>query len=126
MSDARKTTVSATSSGLATRPSGIEALSALSLSGSVVVDVLIGVSTAPGATLSTLMPWGPSSTAALRVSIRIPPFDTQYGVLPGIGQSSWTEEMLMMTPPPPWAMNCLAASCDPKNALFRLTAITLS
>ena len=47
-------------------------------------------------------------------------------MLPGIGQSSWTDVMLMMRPPPPWAIICLAASWVPKNALFRFTAITFS
>ena len=28
----------------------------------------------------------------------MPPFDTQYAVLPGIGQSSWTDVMLMIAP----------------------------
>ena len=72
------------------------------------------------------MPCGPSSTPAVRVSMRMPPLDTQYAVLPGIGQSSWTEVMLMIRPPPPWAIICLAASCVPKKALLRLIAITLS
>ena len=47
-------------------------------------------------------------------------------MLPGIGQSSWTDVMLMIRPPPPWAIICLAASCVPKKALFRLMSITLS
>ena len=41
-------------------------------------------------------------------------------MLPGIGQSSCTDVMLMIRPPPPWAIICFAASCVPKNALFRL------
>ena len=56
----------------------------------------------------------------------MPPFDRQYAVLPGMGQSSWTEVMLMMRPPPPWAIICLAAIWVPKKALFRLMSITLS
>ena len=67
-----------------------------------------------------------SSTPAVRVSMRMPPLDRQYAVLPGIGQSSCTEVMLMMRPPPPCLIICLAASCVPKNALFRLIASTLS
>ena len=47
-------------------------------------------------------------------------------MLPGIGQSSWTEVMLMIRPPPPWAIICLAAIWVPKNALFRLMSSTLS
>ena len=39
----------------------------------------------------------------------MPPFETQYAVLPGIGQSSCTDVMLMIRPPPPWAIICLAA-----------------
>ena len=69
---------------------------------------------------------GASSTPAVRVSMRIPPLERQYAVLPGIGQSSWTDVMLMMRPPPPWAIICLAANCVPKNALFRFTAMTFS
>lgn len=42
----------------------------------------------------------------MRVSMRIPPLDSQDAVLPGIGQSSWTDVMLMMRPPPP----CFASS----------------
>ena len=72
------------------------------------------------------MLWGPSSTPAVRVSIRIPPFDRQYGAFPGMGQSSWTELTLMIRPPPPWAIICLAASCVPKKALLRLIARTFS
>jgi hypothetical protein len=34
--------------------------------------------------------------------------------------------MLMIRPPPPWAIICLAASWVPKKALLRLTASTLS
>ena len=56
----------------------------------------------------------------------MPPFETQYGVLPGMGQSSWTEVMLTMVPPPPWEIICLAASCVPKNALLRLISSTFS
>src|SRR6266568_2031488 len=63
------------SSGLAKRPSGIASLSALSFFGSSTVDRLIGVSTAPGPTPTTWMSCGPSSTPAVRVSIRIPPLD---------------------------------------------------
>lgn len=47
-------------------------------------------------------------------------------MLPGIGQSSCTEEMVRISPPSPWEMNWLAAAWEPKNALFILTAITLS
>ena len=47
-------------------------------------------------------------------------------MLPGIGQSSCTDVMLMMRPPPPCLIICLAAICVPKNALLRLTFITLS
>ena len=43
-----------------------------------------------------------------------------------MGQSSCTDVMLMMRPPPPWAIICLAASWVPKNALFRLMARTFS
>jgi hypothetical protein len=70
-------------------------------SGSCMVETLIGVSTAPGPTPTTVTPCGPSSTPAVRVSMRIPPLDRQYGMLPGIGQSSWTDVMLMIRPPPP-------------------------
>ncbi len=45
-------------------------------------------------------------------------------MFPGIGQSSWTEEVLRTRPPPPRLMNCLAAAWVPKNALFMLVAIT--
>ena len=47
-------------------------------------------------------------------------------MLPGIGQSSCTDVMLMIRPPPPWAIICFAASWVPKNALFRLMSITFS
>ena len=47
-------------------------------------------------------------------------------MLPGIGQSSCTDVMLMMRPPPPWAIICFAAICVPKNALFRLMSSTFS
>ena len=58
--------------------------------------------------------------------MRMPPLDTQYAVLPGIGQSSWTDVMLMIRPPLPWAIICLAAIWVPKKALFRLMSSTRS
>ena len=60
----------------------------------------------PGATPTTVIPCGASSTPAVRVSIRTPPLARQYGALPGIGQSSWIELMLMIRPPPPWLIIC--------------------
>ena len=45
--------------------------------GSFIVAVLIGVATAPGPTLTILIPCGPSSWPAVRVSIRTPPLDRQ-------------------------------------------------
>ena len=45
--------------------------------------VLIGVATAPGPTPTTVMPCGPSSTPAVRVSMRMPPLDRQYGGVAG-------------------------------------------
>ena len=80
----------------------------------------------PGATPTTVIPCGASSTPAVRVSIRTPPLAAQYGELPGIGQSSWIEEMLMIRPPPPCLIICFAASWTPKNALLRSIAITRS
>ena len=41
-----------------------------------------------------------------------------------MGQSSWTDVMLMIRPPPPWAIICFAATCVPKKALFRLMSST--
>ena len=72
------------------------------------------------------MPCGASSTPAVRVSIRTPPLARQYGELPGIGQSSWIELMLMIRPPPPCAIICFAASWTPKKALLRSIAMTMS
>ena len=86
----------------------------------------MGVATAPGPTPTTWMPCGPSSTPAVRVSIRMPPLDRQYAVLPGIGQSSCTEVMLMIRPPAPCAIICFAAIWVPKKALLRLMSITRS
>ncbi len=39
--------------------------------------VLMGVAMAPGAMLLTVMPRGPSSTARLRMSMRMPPLEAQ-------------------------------------------------
>ena len=47
-------------------------------------------------------------------------------MLPGIGQSSCTDVMLMMRPPSPCAIICFAATCVPKNALFRFMSKTKS
>ena len=47
-------------------------------------------------------------------------------MLLGIGQSSCTEVMLMMRPPPPWAIICFAANWVPKKALLRLMSSTFS
>ena len=47
-------------------------------------------------------------------------------MLPGIGQSSCTDVMLMIRPPSPWAIICLAASWVPKKALLRLISSTFS
>jgi len=58
--------------------------------------------------------------------MRMPPLDRQYGVMPGIGQSSWTELTLTIRPPLPAAIICRAASWVQKNALRRVTASTLS
>src|SRR5580704_3044586 len=73
------------SSGCAMRPSGMTASSLASSAGSFIVEVLIGVATAPGPTPTTSMLWHASSTPAVRVNIRIPPFDRQYAVLPATG-----------------------------------------
>jgi hypothetical protein len=51
-----------------------------------------------GPTPTTRILCGASSTPAVRVSMRIPPLDRQWAVLPGISQSSCTEAMLMMRP----------------------------
>ena len=80
----------------------------------------MGVSTAPGPTPTTRMLCGASSTPAVRVNMRTPPFERQYAALPGIGQSSCTDVMLMMRPPVPWAIMRFAASWVPKNALFKI------
>ena len=80
----------------------------------------------PGATPTTVIPCGASSTPAVRVSIRTPPLARQYGELPGIGQSSWIDVMLMIRPPPPCLIICFAASWTPKKALLRSTAMTMS
>ena len=45
--------------------------------GSASVSLLIGVSTAPGPTPVTMIPWTASSTPAVRVNIRMPPLDRQ-------------------------------------------------
>ena len=90
------------------------------------VERLIGVATAPGPTPTTRMPCAASSTPAVRVSIRMPPLARQYGVFPGIGQSSCTEVMLTIRPGPPCLIICLAAIWVPKKALFRLIVSTLS
>ena len=50
----------------------------------------------------------------------MPPLERQYAVLPGMGQSSCTDVMLMIRPPPPCLIICLAAIWVPKKALFRL------
>ena len=71
------------SSGCAMRPSGMAVSSLASSAGSFIVDVLIGVATAPGPTPTTRMLCGASSTPAVRVNIRIPPFDKQYGGIAG-------------------------------------------
>ena len=102
------------------RPSGMAASSVFIFAGSASVAALIGVSTAPGPTPTTSDAVRASSTPAVRVSMRMPPLDRQYAVLPGIGQSSWTEVMLMIRPPSPWAIICLAAIWVPKKALLRL------
>src|SRR5215471_128250 len=68
------------------RPSGIAEFSFFISAGSFMVERLMGVATAPGPTPTTRMLCGASSTPALRVSMRIPPLERQYAVLPGIGQ----------------------------------------
>jgi hypothetical protein len=73
--EARKATRPATSSGLPMRPRGMLARRASSsglLSSSL---VLMGVMMAPGATLLTVIWWGPSSTARLRMSMRMAPLE---------------------------------------------------
>ena len=99
--------------------SGIAASSVAIFSGSFIVETLIGVATAPDRLRPRLRRAAPARHRQW-VSILIPPLDRQYGVLPGIGQSSCTEVMLMIRPPSPWAIICLAASWVPKKALLRL------
>src|SRR5665213_427636 len=125
-SDARNTHSAATSWGLPMRRNGISSSSAFILVLSASSGASIGVSIAPGATLFTVMPCGASSTAMVRMSIRRPPLAAQYGLFVGIGRSSWTDDTLMMRPPPPCATICLAARWLHKNGSVRLTAMTLS
>ncbi|WP_444677065.1 hypothetical protein [Halomonas sp. E19] len=68
--EARKATVRATSSALATRPSGVAACQRLRDSDSA---SCIPALTGPGATALTRMPWGPSSTASARASDSMAP-----------------------------------------------------
>ncbi|MDM0025288.1 hypothetical protein QTI27_12165 [Variovorax sp. J31P216] len=59
------------------RPSGMAESSCFISTGSFMVERLMGVATAPGPTPTTRMLCGASSTPAVRVSMRIPPFDRQ-------------------------------------------------
>jgi hypothetical protein len=74
---ARKAITLAISSGFAIRPRGIAAPRRCIRAGSFMLVTVIGVATAPGPTPHTRMPCGASSTSAVRVSILIPPFETQ-------------------------------------------------
>jgi hypothetical protein len=71
-------------SGRAIRPNGIALFSWASFAASCIVPTLIGVATAPGPTPTTRMLCLASSTPAVRVNIRMPPFDGQYGVCRGL------------------------------------------
>ena len=46
-------------------------------------------------------------------------------MLPGIGESSWVDEIVKIRPPLRCAANCCAANWAPKNAPLRLTASTV-
>ena len=70
VSDARKATTSATSSGVPARPS-----SGACASRSIVAGSCIGVAMGPGSTAFTLMPNSANSRAAVRVSPRAAHFD---------------------------------------------------
>jgi hypothetical protein len=59
------------------RRSGIALSSVASFAGAFIVETLIGVATAPGPTPTTRMLCGANSTPAVRVSMRMPPFETQ-------------------------------------------------
>ena len=108
------------------RPSGMAASRVAIFSGSSMVDDVDRRGHRARADTDDGDAVRPQLIPAVRVSMRIPPLDRQYGVLPGIGQSSCTDVMLMIRPPSPWAIICLAASWVPKKALLRLISITFS
>src|SRR5687768_4136143 len=54
------------------------------------------------------------------------PFGRAVGGVGRHWQSSCTEETLMMRPPSPWEIICLAASWHPSHTPVRLTEITFS
>src|ERR1700680_2754486 len=61
----------------------------------------IGVVVMPGATALTLMPWGPSSPAPMRVSDRSPAFDDPYAGVAGRARNAEPELTLTILPPSP-------------------------
>jgi hypothetical protein len=64
---------------------------------------LNGVSTIPGARLFTLMLRSASSSARVRVNIRMAPLEKSQLEPPGLGLSACTDETLMILPAPPAA-----------------------
>ena len=67
---------------------GMEAIAFAFACGSSSTFWLMGVAMAPGAMLLAFILCGASSTARLRINIRMPPFDAQYGAYCGKGMSS--------------------------------------
>src|SRR5579872_3196475 len=87
-SDAKNAQRAAISSGLAIRCKGISERSLSYFFESAFKLASIGVSTAPGQILLTVIPYSASSTAIVRISMRRPPFAAQYGAFVGMVTSS--------------------------------------
>ena len=96
--DAKNSTALAMSSGIALRPSGMgDGPRAASPESSRLLTA--GVSTLPGATALTRMPWGPYSTASDLVRLTSPAFAAPYAAWLGALAIPLIEVMLTIEPP---------------------------
>src|ERR1041385_2364477 len=125
-SEARNAKTAAISHASAARLMGMWLSTSPRALGLSIHALLIGVTTAPGPTALTRMPWPAYSSASDLVRFSMPPLLTEYGRYFGFGIISCTLELLRMTPPLPRERKCRMASRAQRNAPRRFTPRTRS
>lgn len=122
-------TTSATSSGVPNRcPSGVSLSifsSNASNAGTRRPCASMSVSVGPGATVFTVCPSAPSSTAHTRPSASNPPFDAAYALTNGRGRRGADEPTLMIRPPPSFG-RCGTTACPSAKTARRFVRSVVS